>query len=344
MNKTSRNNISRKNILSKSISRKTISRKYHEGGNLFDRKFENFDSEFEYLLERMRDNDPKLKSVDLKHMAFWHGHGHGALSGGRGHGNAYYQFESKIANSIIKSFSEALKVNNTIERLTATFLGFNDEGAEALAEALKENKSLNDIFISHNRIGDEGAEALAEALKNNVTIDELDMEFNDIGDEGAKALAGALEVNKELMFLRLSKNKIGDEGVKAFTRALKTNKTLMGLQMFFNNITDIGGQRLLEFFMNDSKESRAISIYDKNISRKLLKKIDAIRNYNRERNIISKNIISKKKTTLTKSNVNMNNRTEFLYHRAKKYKTKSDKNIANMHIKHPFNNINNENL
>jgi len=174
----------------------------------------------EQLLERIRENDPTLTTIDL--------------------GGSY------IGDEGAKALTEALKVNQSLTEIDLRNNDIGAEGAKALAKALKINESLTKIDLSDNNIGSEGAKALAKALKINESLTKIDLYSNNIGSEGAKALAEALKVNQSLSTIDLFGNNIGDEGATALAEALNINQSLTILNLRRNNIGSAGAAALAE--------------------------------------------------------------------------------------------------
>ncbi|CAK9020481.1 unnamed protein product [Durusdinium trenchii] len=64
----------------------------------------------------------------------------------------------QIGDALAQALAEALKVNNTVERINLEQNNIGPAGAEALAEALKVNNSVRKIYLRSNNIGPAGAE------------------------------------------------------------------------------------------------------------------------------------------------------------------------------------------
>lgn len=170
------------------------------------------------LLERFKNNDPTLTTLDLNNR--------------------------KLDSHDIQQLVDALVTNTTLTTLNVEGNNIGDEGAKALAantilislnigynqvgvkgaKALAANTTLTTLNVGGNFIGDEGAKALAD----NATLITLNVETNKISDNGARALA----TNITLTTLYLNNNLIGAEGAKA----LAVNKTLTALNIKHNNI------------------------------------------------------------------------------------------------------------
>jgi serine/threonine protein kinase/Ran GTPase-activating protein (RanGAP) involved in mRNA processing and transport len=181
------------------------------------------------LLERIRNNDPGLTSLDLA--------------------------DNQIGDAGVKELSAALKENRI---LTSLDLGENQigaAGAKELSAALKENRTLTELNLGWNQIGDAGAKDLGAALKENRTLTTLNLWSNQIGAAGAKDLSEALKKNRTLTTLHLSSNDIRAAGAEELSAAIKENRTLTTLDLDGNQIGAAGAQDLSAAL----KENRAIT-------------------------------------------------------------------------------------
>jgi hypothetical protein len=96
-----------------------------------------------------------------------------------------------------------------------------DFGACAFAEALKSNNSLQRLDLNRNQIADTSACAMGQSLQSNSSLRQLDLQHNKIADAGACALGKALKSNCSLQQLVLHGNKISIPSVCIFmSRAL----------------------------------------------------------------------------------------------------------------------------
>ena len=60
--------------------------------------------------------------------------------------------------------AEALKVNNSLEKIELNDFGIKTEGAKYLVEVLKVNTSLKYILLRCNDLGDEGMKHLKDII------------------------------------------------------------------------------------------------------------------------------------------------------------------------------------
>ena len=95
----------------------------------------------DYLLKKLKDNDPTTKIIDL----------------------------NTIDVICVIQIANAMKENIFIQKLTLRWNNFDHNGLLAIANSLKVNKSLQALDLSLNNIGDDGAKELANALKENFT-------------------------------------------------------------------------------------------------------------------------------------------------------------------------------
>jgi Ran GTPase-activating protein (RanGAP) involved in mRNA processing and transport len=82
--------------------------------------------------------------------------------------------DNKIGDAIF----DALKNNNSLERLYLDKNLISVEGAIAIAAALRINKSLKKLNLVNNNIGDEGVISIRDALSTNGSLKHLDLENN----------------------------------------------------------------------------------------------------------------------------------------------------------------------
>jgi hypothetical protein len=128
------------------------------------------------LLERIRNNDSALSSLDLR-------------------GN-------QIGDAGAKDLSDALKHNTT---LTSHSLGVNlmgDVGAKDLSDALKYNSTLTSLNLDVNVIGAAGAKDLSDALIHNYILTSLDLDDNPIDDSQLQEIDALIERNLLMMLVR----------------------------------------------------------------------------------------------------------------------------------------------
>lgn len=188
------------------------------------------------------------------------------------HFNLIRCYSEDIDEYSISSFSESLKLNNTLTLLnlnsnnirdaTNLFEGLkfnksinhleiesnylNSSCMQALNNTLIVNSTLNEINLFDNEIGDIGCSYLNEGLKLNTSLTKLNLSLNKISYIGAKILSDILKVNTSLKYLDLSSNILGEDGVNYLSDALKVNNTLIELNLGVNKFGDLGANSLSE--------------------------------------------------------------------------------------------------
>jgi len=179
----------------------------------------------EELLQKIRENDPTLTSLDL---------------GG-----------NQIGPAEAQALATALKTNITLKSLNLYDNKIGPAGALAIATALKTNTTLTSLNLGSNQIGTAGAIAIATALKANTTLTSLDLGNNQIGPVGAQAIATELKTNKTLTSLDLYYNDIGTVGAQALATALENHPTLTSLDIDGNQILSAGVKAIVIAFQNN---------------------------------------------------------------------------------------------
>ncbi|KAL7459946.1 hypothetical protein ACHAWC_011830 [Mediolabrus comicus] len=132
------------------------------------------DSNFESLLERLRDDDFRVTGIDLT---------------GR-----------RIGDKGVTRLAEALSDNTQVRQIWLRACQIGDAGAKALASCLEQNMAIVDLYLAKNGIGDEGLSAIADALGlSNLTLVTLELDDNRVGDKGINALTVAMERNTSVL-------------------------------------------------------------------------------------------------------------------------------------------------
>ncbi|CAF2724422.1 unnamed protein product [Rotaria sp. Silwood2] len=144
------------------------------------------------------------------------------------------------------------------------------DGAYIISEALRDNNTLEKLFLSHNKIGDDGAKYLARALSgdNNSTLKQITLCHNDITDQGIEYLAKMLESNKTLTHLWLASNKITDQGLHMLCHVLmEKNKTLQVLHLEWNKFRNDTSVTILLDMLNKNKSLTKINLENCKLSK-----------------------------------------------------------------------------
>jgi len=116
--------------------------------------------------------------------------------------------DNKIGDGSAGAIADALTTNIS---LTHLLLGRNNmRELVAIADALKKNETLERLDVDGNKIDCDGAVAFAKAIKVNFTLRDLGLGNNNIGDRGLLVLAVGLKENSALEKLCLINNDTGD--------------------------------------------------------------------------------------------------------------------------------------
>lgn len=146
------------------------------------------------------------------------------------YGADFNKFSDEDAADIAK-FITNVNGLRTWDELDLSHRRINSEGLKIILEALKDNQSIDRVNLSGMELKEQDALALAEMLKVNKTLLRIALEWNQIGDEGAKALAEALKVNNSLRYINLKGNPIKEEGIIALVESLKINNNIRMLEL-----------------------------------------------------------------------------------------------------------------
>lgn len=106
------------------------------------------DTDVEASLEQIKDNDAKLKELNLNNI-------------------------KNISLQRLQQFAEALKTNTNLEALSMANVRATDKVGRAFAEALKENKTLKTLNMESNYISGETIVLLLEAINVNQVVTEF---------------------------------------------------------------------------------------------------------------------------------------------------------------------------
>ncbi|KAK2189987.1 hypothetical protein NP493_92g07009 [Ridgeia piscesae] len=133
----------------------------------------------EESLQRVKDNDPKLKELNLNNI-------------------------KTISIDTLKEFAEALKTNTSLEILSLCNTRASDKVAKAFAEALRSNKTLKSLSLESNYISGTGILNLIEATNENQTLIELHVANQRpqlLGVQREAKIAELLKENKTIVKL-----------------------------------------------------------------------------------------------------------------------------------------------
>lgn len=142
----------------------------------------------EDLVERLRNNDPNLKSLTL-------------LRGRR------------FGPEEVVRMCDALDANYVLQEFYASGHLLMPPSAKRFAETLAKNVCLRRIGLGNAELGDAGLEALAPGIAASTSLQAIDLEHKGIGREGIAAFAQALKDSPSLVEIQLNRNPIGQRGI-----------------------------------------------------------------------------------------------------------------------------------
>ncbi len=129
----------------------------------------------------------------------------------------------------IEEFSEVVKAEKRIRRLSLGLPVISERGARSLTVAL--GGFLRCLSLRHCNLSENCVIPLAEALFVNRTLFELILDGNVVGDKGSLVLAKMLRLNETLSSLFLGSCSITPAGILAISCALRVNRTLAKLAL-----------------------------------------------------------------------------------------------------------------
>lgn len=175
-------------------------------------------------------------------------------------GNYSYKFHEVMLggqdltwNHQVRSFSEILRYNKTVQKLSLWKSKLDDRGARMVIQASTNKKKLKTAVLWGNRIGNSGASSISRTLQRDDSyISNLDLHSNHICDSGAKDLATAVQTSKQLKNLNLYDNCISPAGAIYLAEAVQRSESIQSLNLRKNAIGAEGAAAL----------SRAASYHD----------------------------------------------------------------------------------
>lgn len=149
---------------------------------------------------------------------------------------------TRVASEGGVALAEALLAGSSLKRLDVRDNPIGVEGGIALAKTLKQHIDLKEVYLSYLGFEDEGAEAVLEALEGGVPgLEVLELAGNDMTVSSVKKLASCIASKPKLIKLNLSENDLEDKGVVAICNALNDGlEHLAELDLCETNIGRIG--------------------------------------------------------------------------------------------------------
>jgi hypothetical protein len=133
--------------------------------------------------------------------------------------------KSVLPHASIKSLSESLKHNTSLQQLCMCRNELGNDGLKVLAEGLACNSSITSLKLTNNHIGDQGISDFARLWTSASAIECVDLSCNAIGPVGAHQLLKTTTNHRLLQSLSLAENvNIGIKGLQMIGEVLPTLK------------------------------------------------------------------------------------------------------------------------
>eukprot|EP00941_MAST-03F_sp_MAST-3F-sp1_P002862 g2862.t1 len=190
---------------------------------------------FQVLLDQLKNNDRKLKTVDLSCQA--------------------------LEDVKLKKLAEALRGNRICHSLILSHACMTNEQASVISDGILDNRGLLTIDFSNNLIRDDGVLAIAHAIEKSKMIRILNLNSNKIMDKGASALANCLKMNHSVKTLSLSANSIEDKGCQDIAHSIRLNTVLTALHLAENKIQAQGGEAIAEALSLNTATAETSSLF-----------------------------------------------------------------------------------
>ena len=175
------------------------------------------DSNFESLLERLKDDDYRVTGIDLSGRA--------------------------LGDEGVLRLSEALADNTQVRQLWLRDCSLSNAGAKALASCLEQNMSIVDLFLGGNSISDEGLGYVSDALRgSNATLVSLEMDDNKISQRGIRDFISALRKNTSVLVATFKNNTEDTKYLHELNNVLEDRRNKMNMVSFIVDPEEENGE------------------------------------------------------------------------------------------------------
>ena len=148
---------------------------------------------------------------------------------------------------------ESFRTKGNLMNLSLRSCRLENGGGKVLASTIKTCKSINYLSITQSGVNDDIMERLAKACAGLHLLKALELARNAIGRGGCESLASLLQSpNSSLITICLGENNIDDSGAAAIARSLSKNTTLRKLYLDHNAITSKGWDAFYTILCNTS--------------------------------------------------------------------------------------------
>ena len=230
-------------------------------------------------LKRMKENDPRVKSIisggdDLQNMTDEEYEELGRDICNNSHLTKVDLACESLNDHDMSCLFRGLTKSNTINELNLEENGFGIAAVRSMVPFLQNANNLTHLDLADNNLQTEGFHMLLRALSdspiedlwcqcNGIESVDIDSEHipkhwkklflygNSINANGCRGLAKLLQGGSTLEELHLENNKIDDDGVEILVEALKSNRSLTHLDLTENEGISKRGQIMLLKLVND---------------------------------------------------------------------------------------------
>lgn len=140
------------------------------------------------------------------------------------------------------ALAQALLSGSSLQKIDLRDNPFGQGVAMALTKPLKQHMGLKELYLSYLGFEDDGAEAVLNALQECAPgLQVLDLTGNDITCKLAKKVADCIALKSHLTKLNLSENELEDRGVSTVCKSLiNGNEALLELDLSETGIGRVG--------------------------------------------------------------------------------------------------------
>lgn len=153
----------------------------------------------------------------------------------------------RLGESRIATLTEALRSNNSVQKLNLTGTDCTAKAIQLLSDTLVNSLfvcNVHTLILDNNPIGPDGAQYLGMAIGSSQTLLTLKVNGCGLGDDGIIAISRGMLSNKTITTLELGNNQCGDRAAQALGKMLKVNDVLEGLSLWKNGILAAGAKYL----------------------------------------------------------------------------------------------------
>jgi hypothetical protein len=155
-----------------------------------------------------------------------------------------------LGEAKVKKLCDALKENNTVQKLDLSNTNCNAAAIRHVADTLSNSlvpSNIHTLILDNNPIGPAGARYIAQVLSSAKRLMTVKMNNCAIGDEGIIALVKGIDSGTTVLSnLEVGNNGAGDKAAQAVGQFLRHNESLEGISLWKNGMTASGVKKLFE--------------------------------------------------------------------------------------------------